>query len=539
MSVEKPRIRASDSEGNAEPDATLGIKRGERDVVPGEAPPLEGHLRTDHLLTNLKGRAISGGIATTAAGVTRFALSMASIIVLARLLSPADFGLVAMVGALIGFLRVFKEGGLSMATVQKEDVNDAQISNLFWINIGLGALAGLTGAILAPAVAWFFRDSRLVGITVILSSSFLVSGATVQHLALLNRQMRFKIIGFIDVASGAIGLVVAVVMALSGCGYWSLVGSQLAMPVAEFLMASYASQWRPKAFKRRSGTRAMVRFGASLTTATLLRRIADSSDTFLIGRFYGADAVGLYSRAMALLLRPMDQFIFPFDVVVVPALSRMQEQPDRYRRTFLRVYGTIALLSVPMAGLLLGLAHPLVMILLGRQWEGVVPIFTSFAIAAMYIPLGYAAMWLLTTQGRTKDILTTGWIFSSISVVSFVAGLPFGPAGVALAFALLGLLIRLPIQYYVVGRRGPVSTADLWLVFLRYMPTWAAVVAGTFLGHLLLPDANAFAQVGVCAPLGILAGIAVVMSVPSQRREALGLADVMRSLIQRRRPACV
>lgn len=530
MSSENSNNRAGDSL----PDGIVAANAEVSNPAFGGKPADEAHLRTDHLLTNLKGRAISGGIATVAAQAIRFVLSMASTIVLARLLSPADFGLVAMVGALIGFLRVFREGGLSTATVQKENVNEAQISNLFWINLGLGALSTVTGAILAPVVAWFFRDHRLVAITIFLSISFVVSGATVQHLALINRQMRFKVMAFIDVASGVTGLVVAVVMALMGFGYWSLVGSQLAMPVVEFLLASTISRWRPKAFRRQSGTRAMVKFGASLTAATLLRRVADSVDTFLIGRFYGADAIGLYSRGMALLLRPMDQFIYPFDTVVVPALSRMQDQPERYRRTFLRVYGMIALFSVPMAGLFLGLARPLVLMLLGNRWEAVVPIFTSFAIAALHIPLGYASMWLLTTQGRSRDILTTGWIFSLITVVSFVAGLPFGPAGVALSFALFGVLIRLPSQYFVVGRCGPVSTKDLWFVFLRYLPTWATVAGTTYFGRNLLPNATPFIQVCVCAPLGIVAGAAVVMSVPSQRREALEMVDVARSLIQRR-----
>ena len=185
-------------------------------------------------------------------------------------------------------------------------------------------------------------------------------------------------------------------------------------------------------------------------------------DNLLIGRFFGAAAVGLYSRASILLIRPLEQFTIPINAVLVPALSRVQTEPERYRRTFLRVYEAMALISFLSTGLLLALARPLTLVVLGPKWEQAAPIFAGFSIAALCIPLAGASTWLFQTQGRGKDWLFASLLGSCITVASFVAGLPFGPVGVAIAYSVAGLFIGVPILYYFAGRQGPVTTADLW-----------------------------------------------------------------------------
>src|ERR1700720_4098325 len=152
--------------------------------------PIEKHLCTDHLLTDLKGHAISSTFVTIAAQGAQVVLQLASIMVLARLLTPKDFGLFAMVMTVLGFLRVFKDARLSTATVQRESITHAQVSNLFWINVVMSGAISLIIAASAPIVAWFYREPRLVSVTLLLSTTFLLSGLAVQHSALLNRQMR-------------------------------------------------------------------------------------------------------------------------------------------------------------------------------------------------------------------------------------------------------------------------------------------------------------------------------------------------------------
>ena len=504
-----------------------------------ELPDDERHFRTDHLISNLGKRAFSGGIVTTLSQAARFALYMALTVILARMLKPPDFGLVAMALALTSVLHMFRDAGLSTATVQQERITHAQVSNLFWANVAVGLLCTLVGVGLAPLMSWFYRDPRLIGITISLSLTLLAGGAAVQHLALLNRQMRFTALALIDVSSMVTSLVVGVVMAACGFGYWSLVGSQLAAAFAELLLAWLASGWRPQLPKARSGTRSMLNFGASLTFAMLLRRITSNADSFLLGRYSGAHALGLYSRGMALVMRPLDQFLVPFDKVFLPVLSRLQDQPERYRRNFLQIYNAIALVSFPIAGLLLGLSRPLVLALLGPRWEEVAPLVAALAITALFYPVACASMWLLTTQRRNRDILVSGIAISLISITACVVGLPFGPIGVALAFSLFGLLIRLPIQYYIVGRGGPIGTTDLWKAFFRHLPFWAVVGGSAYFPQIIFPLVHPAAQAVLGIVSGLVAALILMGSVPTYRREVSGFRELVKRLIKSRRGSAV
>ena len=491
-------------------------------------------FETGHLQSNLTGRVVSAGIVTAVAQAIKFAINLGSAVVLARMLVPEDFGLIAMVTTITGFLRVFKDAGLSTATIQRDEITHAQVSNLFWINFTVSAALSLLVAALSPAIAWFYRDSRLVAVTLALAGTFVLGGAVVQHQALLNRQMRFKAIAAIEILSAFFGLIVGIVMARAGYQYWSLVGMQLCAGLTELIITLAISRWRPGAPKRQAGTRSLVHFGASLTVASVFRRIATGMDSLLIGRWYGADAVGLYTRGAILLMRPIDQLITPLESVFTPVLSRLQNDPDRYRRTFLQVYGAIALISFPAAGLFMALSRPIVLALLGPKWQQVIPIFAWFTIGGLYFPLYYAVMWLLNTQGRGKDIMTTGLIFSFTTIGSFLAGLPFGAVGVAASFSCVGVLVRLPVQYHIVGKSGPVSRSDLWSVALRYLPNWLIVLTITMLTRAALPSSiSPIFELLVCTPAGIAAAVLITFAVPAQRRDALRILELLKPFLVR------
>src|SRR6266404_2186439 len=462
----------------------IGLPSGKaaaRSIQAEEKERNEEHFKTDHLLPNLKRHTISGGAITMSAQGAKFGLNLASTVILAHLLTPRDFGLVAMVTAVTGFLAVFRHAGLSIPTVQREHITDAQVSNLFWINLGVSGLCALILAALSPAMAWFYRDSRITYITLALSTTFLIGGFRVQHLALLKRQMRFKAIALIEVGSMATGVFVGIVMALLHYRYWSLVGLSLATEIGAFLLTGSLSRWKPQLPTRGSGIRPLVAFGAHQTAGNFLFSLARGCDNLLIGRSYGADAVGLYSRGAALVIRPMEQFLLPIDAVFLPTLSRLQSQPERYRSTFLRLYEVIAMSVFFFSSLLLALATPATLVLLGPKWQQVSAIFAGFTFTAIQLPLSTAANWLLTSQGRGKDIFRVTSINAVLTLASFVVGLPFGPVGVAIAFSSIGLLFRLPILYYVAGQRGPVSTSDLWVRFLRHLPLWLVMFVATWL----------------------------------------------------------
>ena len=397
----------------------------------------QDHFATDHLLTGLKERAVSSGVVTMVAQGAQFVLTLASTMVLARLLTPQDFGLVAMVTTVIGFFRIFNDAGLSTATVQREGITHAQVSNLFWTNVMLGVAITLLLAICAPVVARFYHEPRLVNITLALCLTFLFTTSAVQHMALLKRQMRFKAIALIQVSSMAAGILTGIGMALLKCGSWSLVGMQLATPMLALILTWSASRWRPQLPTRRSGTRSLLSFGANLTASSFLWSLARGSDSLLIGRFFGSAPLGLYTRAAALLNRPLEQAMGPLEAVFVPTFSRLQAQPERYRRMAFQVYDSMAVGSFPIAGMLLALAHPLTLVVLGPKWESAAMIFAGFTLVALYVPIASVAGWLLSSQGRGRDYMVLSSIVSSVTVLFFLVGLRFGPVGVAMSYSVI------------------------------------------------------------------------------------------------------
>ena len=524
MNIEKPNTTDSEIDGGSMATRPLEAKADRK----------EEHFETDHLLSNLKRRTISSGAVTIFAQGGRFFLSLISIMVLARLLPPADFGLVAMVTAIMGFLRIFNDAGLSTATVQREGITHAQVSNLFWTNLALGGAVSLFLAFLSPAIAWFYREPRLVDVTLALCLTFLLSSAAVQHLALLKRQMRFKVIAAVQVWSAAAGVLAGIVMAWQGYGYWSLVGMQVTTPLVALVLAWSFSGWRPQLPRRSGGTGSLLHFGAHLTASSFLWSLASGSDGLLIGRVYGSVALGLYSRAAVLVMRPVDQFMPPLEAVFLPALSRLQTEPARYRRIVLQAYESIALASFAVAGLLLALAYPLTIAVLGNGWEDAAPIFAAFTFAAVYFPLGSVSTWLLTSQGRGRDFLQLSLINSSVTVVAFLIGVHFGPAAVALAFSASCFLIQMPVQYYIAGRQGPVTTRDLWGRFFAHLPLWVIVFGVTWLVRARLSNFNPVEQLLICAPVGLLAGFAFLWVYAPSRRAATNLVIVLRELLESR-----
>ena len=460
--------------------------------------------------------------------------------VLARLLTPGDFGLIAMVTSVTGFLRVFKDLGLSTATVQRENINHAQVCQSLLGQRGRQCRAPVWWLpALAPVVAWFYREPRLVSVTLALSVTFLFSGSAVQHVALLYRQMRFKAVAVIEVGSMTIG-VASRIIAAAMFNLW-LLGAlrdfqcSPAMEASSLLFTWSISRWRPQWPVLRSGTRSMIGFGANLTVANFINCFSRNVDTMLLGRFFGAASVGIYSRALALLIRPLDQLLSPVTTVLEPMLARLQGEPERLRRTFLQIYNSMALVGFLVTGLLLALARPITLVLLGPQWEKAAVIFAGFSGLALYAPLSSALGFLLISQGRGRDLFVVSMVSNFFVIAGIIGGLYFGPAGVAIGWSVGGLLGAMPYTYYKLGRQGPVHTQDLWLVFLKHLPLWGIVIGTTFMALRIVGEMPPLLQLLICTPVGMLAGAIAIFSLSHTRQTAVQIIHVATDYLARRK----
>lgn len=424
---------------------------------------------------SLKRRTVRGGAVTAAAQAACFILQMGSTMVLARLLTPSDYGLMAMVMVLTSALNVFRDGGLSAGTVQKAFVTHEQVSTLLWINIGLGCLLGLVTVVAAPVMARVFQEPKLLPITLVLATTFPLSALTIQHEALLNRQMRFTALATVESLAFAVGIVVGIVMGINGFGYWALVGMTVAMTLAKVIALALTVRWVPGLPQPRCGIGSMLRFGGYLTGSKLMVYLFRNADNALIGWWWGAGPLGLYSKAYSILMLPINQINAPMSGVAVPALSRVQNDSERVRRVFLGGYAVLASIILPTILFLTIFTDEVILVILGQQWRPSISLFRLLAPAALVGALALNPLsWLFIATGRPDRQFRFGILWSGVLVAAFAFGVRFGPAGVAAGYSIISACLAVPLCIYAF-RGTSIRLGDLASTLKA--PTIAALVA--------------------------------------------------------------
>lgn len=421
-----------------------------------------------------KGRSVRGGVIAVASQGVRFVVRTASMMAMARLLTPEDFGLQGMVVAMTGFLALFRDAGLSAVTVQRETVSHDQISTLFWINVVVGAFLTVVVVVASPAIAAFYHDPRLTLMTTVSAVAFLINGLSVQHYALLQRQMRFVALGVIEVSSLVVSSTVGAVMAVLGYRYWSLVGMTVVLPIVTLVGCWVALPWRPGLPKRRSGMRSMLSMGGILTVNSLVVYLAYNTEKVLLGRFWGAEALGLYGRAYQLISLPADILISAIATVAFPALSRLQHDSERLQKAFLRGYSIVLALTIPTTVSCAIFADQIVRIMLGPKWGETVPIFRLMTPTIVAFALINPLAWFLISSGRVRRSMYIAFLIAPVVIAGALLGIRFGPKGVALAFSVMMVLLVVPVIAW--ARSGTTMTgSDLWRAIRS--PLLAGVIA--------------------------------------------------------------
>jgi O-antigen/teichoic acid export membrane protein len=435
------------------------------------------HLRRRHerATNDLKGQAVRGGFAKVCAQAANFLIRIGSVMALGRLLEPKDFGLVGMVTAVIGVLNLFRDFGLSTATVQRTSLTDEQISALFWINMLVGAALGLLTLVTAPLVAGFYHEPRLVRVTAALAAGFIFNAAGVQHGALLQRQMRFTALAIIDIVSLLAGTIVGISMALMGYGYWALVGMALISPVVSSAGVWLAMAWIPGKPQKQAEIRSLIRFGGILTLNGLVVYIAYNLEKVLLGRFWGAAPLGVYGRAYQLVNIPTENLNSAAGVVAFAALSRLQNDPNRLKSYFLKAYSLVLALTVPITIVFALFADDLIFVLLGPKWKDAAPIFRLLAPTTLIFAMINPLWWLHYSIGMVGRSLKVASVISALVVVGYLIGLPYGPKGVAFAYSAVLSLWAIPHLAWCV-RGTMISLKDILMAVSR--PLFSSVVAG-------------------------------------------------------------
>jgi PST family polysaccharide transporter len=311
---------------------------------------------------------------------------------------------------------------------------------------------------------------------------------------------------------------VAIALAVAGAGYWALVVQRLLSPAVVLVAAWTVCRWRPARPAPTAGVAPLVGYGASVTGSQLSVALARSVDQIMIGWLWGPVVLGLYERTTRLLLVPINTINAPVYATAMPALSRLLEQPARYRSMFCQVLQKLGLLTMPVFALAAVIPDWVVQILFGPSWLQATPLVALFSISATSLPVLMALSLLYLSQARTTELLRATLIDSALTVVSILVGLQWGVVGVAASLALVGVLVRTPLAFWLAARRGPVGVGAVWRAVAP--PISIAVAVALVVGSLRIvtpaPTLVALAAVAATALAVMVLGL---FAWPETRRE--------------------
>lgn len=490
-------------------------------------------LDRKHLEQNLKSKSVSGGIQTIGAQIVAFLMNMAATIFMARLLTPEDYGIIAMVTSITGFVLLFKDIGLTQAIIQKEYVTQDEVSQIFWLNVLIGLLLGVIILLMGPALSHFYKEPRLTNITRVFASVGILGGLAAQHTALLNRQMQFKKLALITVLSSSISLATGILLAYNDWGYLSIAYMTLTQAIVQTLLYWILCNWRPNAFKLTKQIKHYINFGAGITGFNTINYFSRNLDNILIGKLIGASALGLYSRAYQLLMLPISQIRDPLNAVGIPALSTLNEQPEKYRTYYKEFLFLFAFFSMPAVVLLFICAEPLILLILGSKWISAAPIFRLLAVTALIQPIASTRGMILISTGQSKRYFKWG-IWNAVAVIfAFVAGIQWGVTGVAVGYALANYVILVPSLQFCF-KNTPVSVLDF---FKTIAPVTVFSITSGFATWILfkeLQEQHALTQILLGSILFGSIYFASWMLLKQTRMQLYGIWNLLQSIVYKR-----
>lgn len=430
-----------------------------------------------------------GFLWTGGAQVLSQSLHIAIRLLLARLLVPADFGLVAMALVLLSVTSLISDLGLGNALVQRPALEERHRSTAFWftgaVSLGLFTLFFLS----APLAAWFFEEARVTPVLRALSLTLLLAAPESTYAALLTRRMDFKSLALRQILATGMAGAVGIGAALSGFGVMALVIHALTQAMTSSVLLAWRTGWSPKWQFSRSALHDLWSFGKWVAGARVLNYLNRNVDNLLIGRFLGARALGLYSFSYQAVLLPLVYVARPVAAVSFPALARIQQDRQRCARAYHRTLEMVTLVAWPLAALGAVASPAAVPLLAGEQWRAAIPIFQILSgVAALHAFMNLAGT-LFEALGQSRVGFRWLVFVVPVNVLGFVLGLPWGPAGVASGL-LAAALVLVPLQSLVVTRLIPLSFLDLAALFTRGVALAAGVAGGWWLVALGLDPAR-------------------------------------------------
>jgi PST family polysaccharide transporter len=449
-------------------------------------------------VSGLRRHAVRGAGVTVFAQGLVFAAQLISTVVLARLLMPADFGLVAMVTTFSLVLMSFGQNGYAEAVMQREEMDHCLASNLFWITFGAGLFLAIGFAAIGPLLAKFYGDPRVASVAAVVSLTIVLNNLSVVHIALLKRALRFSVTSAIDVVSTVVSVLVSIVLGLMGWGYWALVAALIIRPVVQCLGAWSLCQWLPSWPRRVTGTGSVVRFALHIYGRFSFNYTTRNTDNLLVGWRFGSASLGFYKKAYDLFLLPANQLLIPVSDVVLSTLSRLQRGSAEFRRYFLNGLSILAFVGLGGGGVLTLVGKDLIRLLLGAKWGPAGHIFAFFCPGIGIMLIYYTSGILHLAIGRADRWFRWVVLEFGVTFLLFCLGLRWGPVGIASAWSASFWILLVPAFMYA-GKPIQFGVVPVLKVVWRYV--LASLLAGAASAEIISQSSFLAAAPGVWGAL--------------------------------------
>lgn len=490
-------------------------------------------LSTDHVLEGMGGRTVRGGLIGIASQFVRVGLQLVSTYALARLLSPDDFGVYALAGVVTALIGMLTELSVMTATVQRKELDQDTVSALFIVNMGLNLVAVLIAALAGPLVVMIFHDERLPTLVLACTLAAPINAMAAVHYALLQRHMRWYAMQFTTLGCMVAGVASAILVAwLFDAGYWALAVQAIASAIFGAISVWVLCPWRPSRVRNWSGAFEAVRFGMQLMGTSAIFFLSRQSDNALIGWRWGASELGFYSRAYNLVQAPQSIVYGPFAAALLPALSRLQDDPARWRVAYLDALAVTTAFGGAISCVLFGAADPFINTLFGPGWQLTADIFSFFVIGMMAsIPMS-STHWIYVSTGRSAHMLQWAIVSTPFHLAAFILALPYGALGVAIAYGITPNLVFIPC--FLMAKRG--TSLTMGDIYKTVLPIAGAALA-VGLGLRLAADALEGIWDFIAAVLAAVAYCALIAALvwfwPPYARLRERALDMAQSLLQR------
>jgi O-antigen/teichoic acid export membrane protein len=430
-------------------------------------------------------------------------MQLVTTIVLARLLRPSDFGQVGMAMILIGFVALFRDLGTSAAVVQRKNVSEELLSSLFWGNLAFGFFAMAVLCWLSPPAGNLFHESEIVRLLRALSLTIVISSLSILHQAILERDLAFHRLARAEASAVLLGSLVGIGSALLGAGAWSLIFQSLTVATVTTVILWTSSPWRPKLIFRWAELKSIGGYSLNLTGFNIFNYLVRNADNLLIGRFFGAQELGYYNLAYRLMFYPLQNISDVIGRVMFPAYSQMQRDDARFRRTYLKVAGTIPVITFPMMLGLMATSDLFIKTVFGAQWAPAIPLLIILAPVGLVQSVSTTVGQIYQAKGRTDWMLRWGIIAGFLVLVAFAIGIRSGAIGIAISYAVASAILIVP-SFAIPFRLIKLRVRDLGTVLWQPLLS-SLVMVSILLGlRIAMPTRLCSEQaLGILIPVGI------------------------------------